>query len=148
MTTVINFYTNNSEPNRVDKDLKEAETFTGDFRAACSALDPVFRVDTNNTPQLLKSNYCYIPVFGRYYFIKNITFIASTIWEVSCHVDVLSTYKDQLRALSGVCARQEKLFNLYLNDDRFKVYQDPDIFTKAFPKGFDTQAFVLAIAGG
>jgi hypothetical protein len=93
-------------------------------------------------------NYMYIPSFSRYYFINNVISINNEICEVHAHVDVLSTYKDEIRAQRAVVSRQEKKWNLYLNDGVFKTYQNPYIITKAFSSGFTSQHFILTIAGG
>ena len=47
----------------------------------------------------------------------------------------------------AIVKRQENRWNLYLDDGSFKVYQNPMVLTKAFPQGFTTQEFVLAVAG-
>lgn len=140
--------TNISERESLTKSLTTLETLTGSLRNQSSIIDPVIEVTGISSGTVTACNYAYIPEFGRYYFVKNITSIRTNVWVIACHVDVLKTYATQIKAQTAVIRRQENLWNLYLDDGIFKVYQNPQIITKAFPNGFTTQNFVLAVAGG
>ena len=144
---IINFYVNHSEKNRLDKTLVSAFNLNGELKEDCSIIDPVIKI-VGDVSSMASVNYMYIPSFSRYYFINNVISINNEICEVHAHVDVLSTYKDEIRAQRAVVSRQEKKWNLYLNDGVFKTYQNPYIITKAFSSGFTSQHFVLSIAGG
>lgn len=143
----IEFYVNQSEKNRLDKTLVSAFNLNGELKEDCSIIDPVIKV-VADVSSMASVNYMYIASFGRYYFINNVISINNDICEVHAHVDVLSTYKDEIRAQRAVVSRQEKKWNLYLNDGVFKTYQNPYIITKAFSSGFTSQHFILSIAGG
>lgn len=143
----IEFYVNHSEKNRLDKTLVSAFNLNGELKEDCSIIDPVIKI-VGDVSSMASVNYMYIPSFSRYYFINNVISINNEICEVHAHVDVLSTYKDEIRAQRAVVSRQEKKWNLYLNDGVFKTYQNPYIITKAFSSGFTSQHFVLSIAGG
>mgnify|MGYP003508445442 FL=1 len=143
----IEFYVNQSEKNRLDKTLVSAFNLNGELKEDCSIIDPVIKI-VGDVSSMASVNYMYIPSFSRYYFINNVISINNDICEVHAHVDVLSTYKDEIRAQRAVVSRQEKKWNLYLNDGVFKTYQNPYIITKAFSSGFTSQHFVLSIAGG
>ena len=143
----IDFYKNHSEKNKLDKDLTSVTSMTGELKENCSIIDPVIKI-VGNVGTFAAVNYMYIAEFGRYYFINNVISINNDICEVHAHVDVLSTYKDQIRAQNAIVSRQERKWNLYLNDGVFKTYQNPYIITKAFSSGFTSQHFVLTVAGG
>lgn len=137
---------NNSEKIVFDKNLTTLETLTGELKQETSIVDPVIIIE-GDLEDYVNCNYMTIPVFGRSYFINNIKSIRSNIIEISGHVDVLSSFKSEIRSNRAIIRKQENLWNLYLNDGTFKVYQNPMVLTKAFPSGFDTQEFVLAVAG-
>lgn len=139
---------NNSEREALTKSLTTLETLTGSLRNQSSIIDPVIEVTGIASATVTSCNYAYIPEFGRYYFVKNIISIRTNVWVIQCHVDVLKTYATQIKAQTAVVRRQENNWNLYLDDGIFKTYQNPQIITKAFPAGFTTQNFVLAVAGG
>lgn len=139
---------NTSEREALTKSLTTLETLTGALRNQSSIIDPVIEVTGIASSTVTSCNYAYIPEFGRYYFVKNITSVRNNVWVIQCHVDVLKTYATQIKAQTAVVRRQEKNWNLYLDDGIFKTYQNPQIITKTFPAGFTTQNFVLAVAGG
>lgn len=149
----ITLYQNLSENNRVDKNIQEIETVTGTLRGSSSVLNPSFKIETTNE-SIVWVNYIYVHEWGRYYFVNDILSVRNGLWDFKCHVDVLSTYKNHIRNLSGIIARQENLYNLYLDDDKFLVDAQRIVWTKAFPNrvapGTDSGAlsFIVTIAGG
>lgn len=137
---------NNSENNRVIKSVDAILTVSGVLKEETSIIDPVIKIECD-LASVTGCNYLSIPAFGRSYFVNNIRSIRNGLVEFACHVDVLSSFASQIRSNSAIVKRQENSWNLYLNDGTFKVYQNPNVLTKAFPSGFTTQEFVLAIAG-
>lgn len=147
MSFNITLYVNTSENNRLEKSISRLTTFSGDLRSECSIIDPIITFE-ENLSQFVGANYLYIPSFQRYYFIRNIRSIRSNLVEVTAHVDVLMSFASAIKANRAIIKRNANKWNLYLNDGSLKCYQNPMILTKAFPGGFTTQEFVLAVAGG
>lgn len=143
----ITLQINNSEKNRLDKSITDLITLTGTLRDKTSIIDPIIVIE-GDLSSYVNCNYLTISAFNRSYFVNNITSLRNDLFEITAHVDVLSTYKSQIRANSAIIARQEKKWNLYLNDGVFKTYQNPFIVTKAFPSGFTEQHFIFSVAGG
>ena len=137
---------NQSEKNKVDKVVSTLSTVSGTLRQETSIIDPVFIV-AGDLDVFIGVNYLTVSSFGRSYFVNNIRSVRSGLVELTCHVDVLSSFAAQIRTNSAIIRRQENNWNLYLNDGTFKVYQNPIVLTKAFPSGFTTQEYVLAVAG-
>lgn len=136
-----------SENNRVDKVLTEIATYSGTLRQSTSIIDPVFVVECS-LPDVVGANYLTVEAFGRSYFIKNITSHRAGLVEFSCHVDVLSSFKTQLRTNRAIVHRSEKNWNLYLNDGSLKVKQTPRVTTQEFPGSFgNSYSFILVLAG-
>lgn len=133
------------EPIRVNKTLNIVDTYEGALRENCSVIDPKIIVNV----EISDGNYAYIEDFGRYYFINNITSVGTGLWVLEMHVDVLYTYREQIKALNAVIRRQETNWNIYLDDPNFKVYNNKLIQTKTFPNGFnENPEFILTVAGG
>ena len=137
---------NQSEKNKIDKDVTTLATITGTLRQETSIIDPVFIV-AGDLDDFIDVNYLTVDSFGRSYFVNNIRSVRSGLVELTCHVDVLSSFAAAIRSNTAIIRRQENNWNLYLNDGTFKVYQNPIVLTKAFPSGFTTQEYVLAVAG-
>jgi len=144
----ITFYYNKSEEMVVNKTITQKTSMTGSLKNGADLLNPTILFSDLDDTVLKESNYAYIAEFNRYYYITGVSNYRDNLWYISFHVDVLYTYKEQIKAQTAVIARQENKWNLYLNDPKFRVYQNPYIVTKAFPNGFDTQKYVLILAGG
>lgn len=143
----IILYINSSENNRLEKTISQLATFSGELRSECSIIDPVITFE-GSLSDFAGANYLYIQSFNRYYFIRNIRSIRTGLVEVTAHVDVLMSFADAIKDNTAIIKRNASKWNLYLNDGSLKCYQNPMILTKAFPSGFTTQEFVLAVAGG
>lgn len=139
---------NNSEKNKLDKNITLITTLSGSLKNETSIIDPVIII-AGNVETLADANYMTIPKFKRKYFITNIRSIRTGIIEISARVDVLSSFATEIRTNNAIVHKQENEWNLYLNDGTFKVYSDPIIetikFPVSFPGSFD---YVLAVAGG
>lgn len=147
MAFTITIQTNSSEANRVDKSLTDIAALSGTLRNDTSIIDPVFRVE-GDISQYLTANYCTVPAFGRSYFINNIRSLRANLFEIVCHVDVLSSFKTQLRTNSAIVHRSERNWNLYLNDGSLKSLQNPTVTTQEFGETFyGAYSYVLILAG-
>lgn len=152
MAFTITVQTNSSEANRVDKSLADIAALSGTLRNDTSIIDPVFRIG-GDISQYLAANYCTVPAFGRSYFINNIRSLRAGLFEIVCHVDVLSSFKTGLRTNSAIIHRSERNWNLYLNDGTLKMTQRPEkIVTQQFSNGnqfvgVGKYSYVLVLAG-
>lgn len=147
MSFNIVLQSNTSEPERLDKVLTTLATLTGMLRAESSIVDPVFRVagDLSTFPTL---NYVTVDTFGRSYFVREIVAVRAGLFDLICHVDVLSSFKTQIRANTAIIRKSENVWNLYLNDGSLQAYQKPKVITTAFPTGFTEHEYILVVAGG
>ena len=144
----IDIQRNDSEKNRLDKNITNLAVLYGVLRNESSIVDPVITIE-GNISVLASANYLTIPLFNRSYFITNIRVIRNNLIEISAHVDVLSSFKTEIRSNNAIVHKQENEWNLYLNDGTFKVYSNPLIETMLFPVGFPGSFdYVLAVAGG
>lgn len=91
----ITLYVNNSEVNKIKKSLSGANTLTGKLRNESNVISPQILIAAEN-PAGYGYNYCYIPDFKRYYFIKDITSIRQGIWNLSLESDPLMSFADAI----------------------------------------------------
>lgn len=149
MSFNIVLQTSSSERNKLDKTITDIETLTGTLRNDTSIIDPVFQI-AGDLSSFVTANYCTVPTFGRSYFITDIRSIRNGLFEISCHVDVLSSFKTQIRDNTAILKRSEANWNLYLNDGSLQVAQDSEVITSIFTAGNQfgaTWSYVLIIAG-
>lgn len=115
----IILYNNSAEKNRVDKTsyLSNALTLNGNLRSGDSGdiLNPTIYLEMSNN-SLPSYNYSYIPEFNRYYFISNIRPARNNYWEVNMKVDVLMSFKTEIKNQTALVARNENEYNNYVID--------------------------------
>lgn len=146
MSFGVNFYRNESENNKLDKSIVNVTTAIGDLRDNTSIIDPIIEVGAS-LETLAGANYVVIPTFNRSYFITDMVSTNNGLVVVYCHVDVLRSFRDEIRANRGIVFRQENNWNLYLNDGVLEMYQNPIVTTHEFPTAFNGQSYILALAG-
>lgn len=133
-----------SPKEKLTKNITDEITLTGTLKDGSSVTDPVVMIERSSLP--LNCNYATISSFGRSYFITGFKSVTYNMWEVSLHVDVLSTYATKIRQQVAIIGKNERSFNLYLNDSRFRCYQNPHIVVKQFPNAFNPANFSLVLA--
>ena len=135
----ISFGVTTSEKRQLDKTVSYSVNLSGTLRNETNVVNPTIVVEAN-VSTLAACNYMDIPAFGRKYFITDIRSISDKLCEVSGHCDVLSTFKEGIRANNAIIGRSATKgnWNLYLNDPMLKVTNKSNIITKtgwtAFPK--------------
>lgn len=145
MSFTIELMHNSDEYNKISKSPSSRLTLEGTLKEETSIVDPVVLIEYDGV--LTNVNYAHIATFNRWYFITDITSVRTGLWRVSMHCDVLKTYSSAILGSTGVIARQENEYNLFLNDTSYKAYQYTNVVTKVFPIGFNAQEFVLAMTG-
>ena len=142
----LNLFQNNSDKNVMWKQLTPKTQLEGTLREGCSIIDPVIKVQGISGSDLPYINYCEVTEFGRYYYIKDIVLVGQ-LYELHCHIDVLMTYKDQLKTIPAVIARQETVNNVMLTDGLIKTYADPIIEIRKASGGFTEYQYIFTVAG-
>lgn len=141
----IKLYKTPSEVNKVTKVLNNELELTGELRESSSVITPIIKIEDDD---LTDYNYAYIPEFGRYYFITNITSVRNGLWEVAMRVDVLMTYATEIKANTAVIARNSNLWNLYYQDEQFKILNYETIQTKSFGNPLSPNSQIVLICAG
>ena len=141
----IQLMNNTEELNKITKNPTLVQSLYGFLRDATNIIDPEIMIEFEGA--FVTCNYMYIPVFNRYYFITDIESVRTNLWKISAHCDVLKTYSEGLLNTEAVIARNEGLYNLYLNDDMFKVYTNPRLQIAKFPNKFTGESYVLVMNG-
>lgn len=147
MAFTISLYKTTSENNRVVKALSAVKEMSGELRNKTSVLNPSIRIES--AENISGYNYCYIPEFGRYYYITDITSVRTNIWEVSMRCDVLMSYSVQIKALRPIIEREEVGQSAGLVDNDLPININKKVQKFYFPNGFtkDIQ-YVLTTSGG
>ena len=146
MAFTVKFYTVSDDPKVVSKSLGTATEFNNVvIKETTDVTAPVLRISSSSN--LSGYNYCHIERYGRYYFIEKIETTPDGMWVLHCKCDVLMSYKDQIKSLTGTLIRSETLYNGYLNDSGYKAIAYRKIVTKQFPTAMEGDCFILMTVG-
>ena len=135
-----------SQPkNSVKKSYTAWANLTGSMRDTLNVVNPVFLVQA--TTQYDKANAVYCEDLDRYYFITGKNWVRTGLLEISCHVDVLTTYQSDIWNNAGIISRNANLFNGYLPDSKQKLFGYDKTQIKVFPREILVDTNVLITVG-
>ena len=144
----ITLYYNSSEDNKLSKSLTNELLVQGTLRDRSDLLNPDILM---KGVDFTIYNYAYIPVFNRYYFIRGYDIYRNDMYIVSMEVDVLQTFKDEIKNLPSILMESESYgADEYLSSNRIWVAKEKDktdIYN--FSSGLlDNGEYILITAGG
>lgn len=144
----IKLYKTSSPRKKLVKDLTDEITLAGTLRAQSSVMSPAFTVQDTS---VVGYNYCYIPDFGRWYYINGIDALRANLYELSLGIDVLMTYAAEIRQNYAIVDKVENFgaaYN-YINDASWVNTNRMKQSIINFATGFnDSGEFILITAGG
>lgn len=86
-----------------------------------SIVNPIVILKKMSDSHIRQFNYAYIKELGRYYFVNDIVEMPAEQIQVSMHVDVLNSYKNDIRGITALIERQENLYSPYFVDEEMLV---------------------------
>lgn len=138
---------NNSEKNKINKDLTAGVTLSGTLRNESNVVNPSIVINIEN-PTIY--NYAYIEDFKRYYFITDYISLRTGIWQINLKSDVLMSFKDSILASNVLINNTETTGkNNYLSGSNWvnNCKAKTDIVT--FSHGLLNEGqYILITAGG
>lgn len=141
------FSYNKSDERQIFKDLVTGETMEGALRDASSIISPTIAFKSSS---VMKYNFCYIPAWKRYYFVRDVVSYRNDIYVVSCECDVLMSFKNDIANFEVVVDKQTMGSNgdEYIDDG--SLVCDNYMFNRVynFARGFNnTPQYILITAG-
>lgn len=119
MSITVKLGTNTSDDRCLNKNVNYTKTATCDVYKSTDRINPVILLDNDNAHiDLADINYMEIEEFGRKYFITSVVGQPGKRIEIYGHVDVLSTYADQIKTCPLIAARSTNQYNTYLEDNQ------------------------------
>lgn len=140
-------YSNKTDGNVLNKDTFKLE----DGEIPCTFKDDTEMVDPTliftPSPAVNKCDYIWVgEPYNRYYFVKNRELSAGRVY-VTCHVDVLMSFKESINNIEVIASRSSSKFDIYQIDTKMPVENFHDITTVEFPTGFGSDEWILAVTG-
>ena len=140
-------YKNSSENNVIGKTLTQIKSVECNLKNDVSVVNPTFVL--SYTDSILDSNYCFIPKFNRYYFIDEIIPITGDRSIIKCRVDVLESFKNDIKSLTAIINKQETIADKFIDDGSWIVENKDFLQSYNFSNGFNNSGeFILITAGG
>lgn len=94
MAFEVRFYNFSKRDNSTKRPADNAGlVLTCELKEESSIVNPTLLIHGIANPS--SYNYCYIPIYSRYYFINDWVYMLGN-WECSAYTDVLATYKDYI----------------------------------------------------
>lgn len=143
---IIKLYKNKSEKNKIDKELVQVAELVGTLRDSASIMKPVICIEYNNPTNF---NYVHIDSFNRFYFVDDIVVTNKKLLTMTLSVDVLESFKTQIKKQKIIMDKNTEVFDKYLPDENLKINVKTKTDIVNFPNGFlNSGEFILITAGG
>lgn len=104
-----------------------------EVKAPCNIINPEIKIASNANPT--GYNYCCIPTWGRYYWVKNWTY-SDGLWNASLTVDTLASYRDQIGNSTEYVTRSSAQYDGTISDGLYPASAKVQSVTTAFQGGF------------
>ena len=117
----LTFMKTSSDKRDLRKSTTTIKTVNCKIKEGTSIINPTLIINKMSASHIRQCNYAHISDFGRYYFINDIVEMPAEQIQVSLHVDVLNTYKDNIRGLTTLIERQENVYSPYFVDEEMLV---------------------------
>ena len=114
---LVTLYSSSADPRDIFKGTKLTTIATVDAEPfyPINITKPMLRLTYDSSYALV--NYCYIPEFGRYYFVHSPVLESGSAMIIQCNCDVLMSFRADILELDCICTRNEFDFNPYIQDD-------------------------------
>ena len=150
MTVIL--YKNTSDKRNLTKVISEIKSVSATAKGEINIISPTLILEYFSTD----FNYCYISDFNRYYFVNSITLLSAHRVQINLTVDVLMSYKEEIKNLTVNVLRYEKSEPTFLTDNRIPLYSDTEQKVIEFPENIfnlenpseNSKNFLLTVAGG
>lgn len=110
------FYTISKRTNSTARPV-DGQQYNIELKDNCSMIAPVIKMAFGNSNPTT-FNYCYLPDFDRYYFIRDWSFDRS-LWLATLSEDVLATWRDQIGSSTQYILRSSHTFDGTIADSRY-----------------------------
>lgn len=124
MAFTVTFYRFNKRENSTARPTG-GTNFDVTMKDDCSIINPVLKIGYGNTTDFVMYNYCYIPLFDRYYWITNWTFRES-LWYAELSIDALASWKDTIGASYEYVLRSSYTCDGKILDSYYPTNADTD----------------------
>lgn len=131
------------EKNKLDKSFTASVTLQGELTTESNVVSP--SVIVNYNADYLASNYCYIPAWGRYYFITEIT-VDGQLMTLHLHCDVLKSFSADIKTSKATITRSNR-GNVNIADNRARATERSTVQYRSLGTPFKSAATYVILKG-
>lgn len=114
----VDFYTFSKKENSTARPSSAVASYDCAMTSPSGIFNPTIVLNLGITTNPRSFNYARIPLFDRYYFVKEWTF-NDGLWTASLEVDALASWKDTIGASTAYILRSSSEYNLDVMDNTY-----------------------------
>ncbi len=115
----IKLYKNHSSDNVLEKQITEISVLS-DCKIKTTENIININVILKTDISILECNYIFLSELNKYYFVRNVQVTPNNIYNLSCELDVLYTYREIIKKLNAVCI-ETSTFDDYLQSNTYDI---------------------------
>ena len=142
---IMKMYNTSDSNNTINKTLANETEFNIKLKGDTSITQPVVILHSNN---IILFNYAYIPEFNRYYFVDKIELFPNGIYNIALKVDVLESFKNDIKNSYGMISKQTNINNYYNDGYESEIKKEVDLYRSNITFNLDTKEKILVTIGG
>lgn len=113
----VTFYSFSKRKNSTKIPTQSGNTLNVVLKDNCSVLNPSFEINWNNSNPSVY-NYCYVSMWGRYYYITDWTYDGRN-WITSCESDSMASFRGDIHNSSLYVLRSQSDYDLDVADNSY-----------------------------
>ena len=133
----VTLYSFTKEVNSTARPSGSGSTYPCVVITPCDIINPSLRLQLGTGYNPSSYNYCYVPAWGRYYWIND-WIMDGPIWTAVCNVDPLASWKTQIGATSAYVLRSAAAYDGDVIDNLYPTLADPTVTVSNYNTGWFT----------
>ena len=142
---IMKMYNTSDSNNTINKTLANETEFNIKLKGETDIKTPVVVLHSDN---IILFNYAYIPEFNRYYFVDKIELFPNCIYNISLKVDVLESFKNDIKNSRGLISKQTNINNYYNNGYESEIKKEVDLYRSTKTFDLNVREKILVTIGG
>lgn len=142
---IMKMYNTSDSNNTINKTLANETEFNIKLKGDTSITRPVVVLHSNS---IILFNYVYIPEFNRYYFVDKIELFPNGIYNISLKVDVLESFKNDIKNSRGLISKQTNINNYYNDSYESEIKKEVDLYKSNVTFDLNKKSKILVTIGG
>lgn len=115
------------------------------LKTPTNIIRPIIETTNTNAP-----TWSMVGMFGRYYFVTNVTYVSNGVYVVNLEVDVLASYKSQILSTPAMVVYASSNYDTLLPDNRIQQRASTNVSTANTDVPYYSQSpvYYLQVVGG